>query len=786
LVDKGPAIANPFLWVEDRIMKNEVMLDEAAQELFEALGGIDRSDRVVDRAHAGEDLASALDKEETRMDAWRILLIEFVFRLAAHFKGMRLTGTTGDAASDLNGLFPHLERLLRMPDRGTRILLRFRGMLAGLGDKKNRGLDYVLDYGPVTVDIPIVKAMVNRRGIGASHLPGRLAAAFELFNAMDITTCRLSLREWSDDAREQMRLCLEALGRYFVGISRGLPLLNRDPSVPVPGPEIVFDAHRRPDANLTMLAGVNRMTVASVQALAHKVSLRIHQADEDSPLHRYANVYEAMFAFKNLKERLIRPPIEINNVRWLIAETDEEVIGREKAAVGRLVMEKLGGSPQRAAVLMEGIYGVDFPDLAADALEARLGRVSDFLNDIEADRGNQPVEKEILTRVHERLDQVSEGVFDNLSMADVPDGSRRAKGEGGGWRFNERLLGLLAFFRRRFGTRKKMRQIGQHPVDLDPQDYETIAEDYGIGTEEAKALVDLLKGCFDKEGRFLRQAFEQGIPALARYETKIFEFLWQFLQEIRRREDRVAFLNALQTLIDRMQQRKNALKTVLRAFLGTPGDVSFADRNALILANLLLRKYNKELRMDIEVSPEEILRVRDGLDRAAATDIAMFLNEKREAVFAKVRAIHLRTKEGLDGKRDESALPIRYLLSLERESYIFFSLAGGDVGHRVLCAAVAEYGNPDAEIYHLAGSNRALKGLIQLLRVAVQGLERFKRPEDLVLLQQVKGADGKFYALSKDKDAVYALEGVMKWIGKAMEQGGRGLQNTIASKDAIG
>lgn len=98
-------------------MKKEILLDEAAQNLFEALGGIDRSDRTgdVDRGQGG--LASTLVEEETPMDERRLLLIEFVFRLAGYFKGLRLSGASGENAAEMQGLFPYLEKLVQMPDR---------------------------------------------------------------------------------------------------------------------------------------------------------------------------------------------------------------------------------------------------------------------------------------------------------------------------------------------------------------------------------------------------------------------------------------------------------------------------------------------------------------------------------------------------------------------------------------------------------------------------------------------------------------------------------------------
>lgn len=752
-------------------MKKEIVLDEAAQNLFKALGGIDTSARVIASVHDGGDLSFALGAEETRLDEWRILLVEFIFRLAGHLRGLRLTGMTDQRAAEVDELFQYLSQLLLMPDRGGRMLLRFRGMLHGIGGKGGRESDYVLSYGPVTVDIPIVKAIVNRRGVGASHLPGRLASAFDLFSLMEITTCHISLKAWTEETREHLRLSLQALGDYFIGASRAPGLVKR----PLPGPgaasTVVFDAHQRPDPNLTMLARVNRLTTESVQGLADKVSQLLSKADDASPLNQYAGTYEAMFAFKNLRERLARPPIEINNVRWIIAERDEEVVSREKAAVGRLVMEKFSDSPTKAALLIQSIYGADFPDLDADALDARLERVTDFLDEIEPDGEDPRVEKEVLGSMRERLDQVPDEVFDHLSIEDSVDKGQPGKEDSRGRRLHEKLQGMVSFFKHRFGTRRKMRQMIHHSVDFDASDYETIAEDFGITAEDARTLIDLFKSCFDEKGYFLRPAFERNIPGFVRYEKKVFDFLWHYLKEIRRREDRVAFLNSIQKLIDQMKHREGALKTILEDFLGSSRSVSFSDRNALILANLLIRKYNKELRMDIEISPEEILRVRDGLDAESIRSVARFLDERREPVFRKIQAIHFKTKKMLNGMDNGSSLPIRYLLSLERECYIFFSLVGGSLSHRIMAGAVREYGNPDSEMYHLARSGRALKGLIQLLRVTVRGLGRFGEAEDLTLLKQVKAAEAGFYALTKDDGVTHAIEGVMKWIGNAIEHG---------------
>jgi len=748
-------------------VKKDIVLDEAAQYLFESLGGIDTSPQAVTGSYSDGDLSSALGEEETRMDESRILLIEFAFRLAGHLSGLRLTGITAQRKSEIDELFGYISRLVNMPDRGRKILLRFRGMLFSAEGKNGQESDYVLSLGPVAVDIPIVKAVANRRGLTASHLPGRLTRAFELFSSMEISTLHISLKEWTEEEKKRMHLCLHALGRYFVDSARSATALTRQgPKTGSPA-TLVFNQHQKADPSLTMLAVVNKLKIETAQGLVDKISNMLRQADPSSPLNQHASIYEAVFAFKNLREKLIRPPIEINNVRWLIASKDEEVVTREKAAVGRLVMDKFNDSPQKAAQLIESIYGTDFPDLEAGALDARLERVTDFLDEIEEDSQNELVEKEVLDRMHDRLEQVPEEVFDNLNVGEPGDVEGGKEGPGGQG-LHQKLSGMVSFFKHRFGTKKKMQQMMNQPVDFDAQDYETIAQDFDITPDDAGTLVQLLKSCFNEKGHFLRSTFETNIPAFAKYEKKVFEFLWYYLKEIPVKNDRVAFLNSIQSLISQMKQRKKAIRIVLDDFIHSPEEVSFTDRNALILANLLVRKYNKELRMDVEITPEEVLLVKDGLDTDVARDIAAFIDEKREPIFNKIRTIHRKTKELIDRGDKDASMPIRYLLSLERECYIFLSLVGRTTARRIVYGAVKEYGNPGSEIYHLAKSPQNMKALIQLLRVSVRGLWRFSETEDIILLKELLAAEGDFYILTKREAEKYAIAGVMKWIGEAI------------------
>ena len=757
-------------------MKKDIQLDEAAQKLFESLDGIDITPSSTTGTNREGDLSSALGEEETRRDEWRIVLLELASRLAGHLSGLKLKGITEHSESEINELFDYISKLAQMPDRGKDILLRFRGMSFSTGGKTSEEPDYVLSFGPVTVDIPIAKAAANRRGLTASHLPGRLSRAFEIFSSMEINTLHISIGEWTDEARKKMRVCLQAVGRYFLDTAGSAAILTSQQGKTGTSSTVVFSEHHKPDPNLTMLGAINRLTPETTQGLVKKISDMVRQADPSSPLNHYASVYEAIFAFKDLRKKLLRPSIEINNVRWLIAGKNEEVITQEKAQIGRLVMEKFGNSPQKAAELIESIYGSGFPDLEADALDVRLNRVTDFLDDIEGSDREDLVEKEVLDSVHDRLDQVPDEVFDNLSIGEPNVDGENEKEGAGEKRLRYKLFDMVSFFKRRSGTKKKMREMISKNIDFDVQDYETIAQDFGITPDDAGNLMELLKSCFDAKGHFVRAAFEKNIPAFAKYEKKVFEFLWYYLKEIMVRDDRVAFLNSIQTLISQMKQRKKALRVLLEDCIGSPEKISFSDRNALILANVLIRKYNKELWTDIEITPEEVLLVRDGLDRDVIKEIAPFLDEKQELVFGKVRRIHRKAKEMIDSGVEDKPVPLRYLFSLERECAIFLSLVGGPTAHKILHGVVQEYGNPESEIYHLTTSAKHMKEFMRLLQVSARGLGRFSEMEDITLLKEVHAAEEGFSNLTKAETGRYAVSGTMKWINKTIKHfGGKGV-----------
>ena len=282
--------------------------------------------------------------------------------------------------------------------------------------------------------------------------------------------------------------------------------------------------------------------------------------------------------------------------------------------------------------------------------------------------------------------------------------------------------------------------------------------------------MQLLRECFDAKGRFNKVGFEACVTSLARYEEKVFEILWHFLKQPMPREDRIAFLNALQLLFVKMKKPELALQVLLNDFLEEPDRVNLFDRNGVMLANLLLRRYNKELEIDIEITPEEVFLVRDGLNREAAAAALMMVDQQSSAFFEKIRTIHRHVINSLDRTvKSEGDLETKYLLSLEREIHIFVSLLSGDIARSVLRSALNEYGNPDSEIYQMSSEATIFEAFLLHLKVIFRGLGRAGDVSDEWIIEHAANRREEFMALSTENRHAVLVDRVLEWSEKAKE-----------------
>lgn len=738
-----------------------ITLDEDAQKLFKELGGL--SERLPASVGGGSESDSEFSKAEAAQDQTKLFMIQLAHQVTAFFSAAHFLQGMKTGRDEMAELTQALNKLARLDRRDDRLLIRFRGFPTGVKTPPDN--DYIIRFDGLEIDAAEGVALYKRMGVQMSHLPGRISKAFKVLADNGISTLSLTIpREPLKPDRplfKHLHTCLQIISRFGEARKRSADIEihtgGRNKHLPV-----MVDESGKPDFNLTLTAGLNDMTLESMAALVHRVD-RWMTRTPDNP---FFGIYDAIFGLRQLKGKLIKPPIEINNIQWLAMEGRRQPLSAkeatEKAQVARLATHHFDATPHQAARSLQAVYGDDYHQVTAPRLVQRLHHASRLLTAAEKDGSCHRVEKEVLRNIRGRIEQVKDDVFDDLAIGQT--GIKLRSGDGKEMAVesvNGKLRKLLAGHKGRIRTQRKMKNLVRKPMKFSEQDYRIIARDYQVTVEAAKDLIGLLKQCFDAKGHFLRSVFERFIPAFATHEKKVFSVLWHYLKETPHRSDRVAFLNALQLLIARIKEPAYAVEMLLQDALRNPEVIDFSDRNAFMLANILVRTYNKEIDIDIELTPEEVLAVQNGLDREVTAAMARWIDGQQPRFLKKMRTVHSQVALSMESGQ---TLPPRFLLSLEREIYIFLALIGGTTARTVLRSALKAYGSPQAAVYRMAESHRHTEALLQQLTVVIRGVGRIGQNHDLPTLQRIRSDQIGFGHLWEGSRATGKIRRLMHWV----------------------
>lgn len=743
----------------------DILLDEEADKLFRELGGIDTSDKTIPSGYRPEDLDEGLREEEARLDTYRVLLVELSHLLSAYFRDVQYWEEAKAETEHFAAIVGTLRELAQMPDHDGSVLVRYRGSPSD--PKISVVNDYVILFGDLMLDLDMMPSVIKRQGTRASHLGGRLNKAFQVFSDTGINNIHLNVMAENPASLEHLLICLRILSRYNQALENDSPIVfsKNDDRISLP---ICLDEKRKADINLTLVAGLNGVNTQTMETLVRKIEQLMERADAASSWEPHASIYNAMFTVKQLKDKLIEPPLAVNNARWLMVDRSYDGISREKAQVVRFVVDKFGGTPHDTVRVIDSVYSNDYGGVNTKHLVSRLESATDLISNIEEEEKGSQFEQEVLRNVQGRMGQVDDAVYDDLMVQKDTVAYQRDGEETVLSHLNAKLIRMIQFYIRRSKTRQKIKNIVSEPIDFDARDYETIGRDFGIPSEAAENLISLLKGCFDAEGHFHRSIFEKNIPEFIRHERKVFEFLWHYTKETPHRNDRIAFLNSLQLLTAQMRKPHRAVYALLDDFYHDPTKINYSDRNGLMLATLFLRKYNKELNLDIELTPEEILLVKEGLNEEVVRLTSTMIDKAQANFFDKVRTIRHSIFRALEGDSDdEQTMTFKYLLSLEREAHIFLSLLRGTTARSVVRNAAKVYGFPESAVYHLTESRKHLQALLQHLKVVIRGLARVGGRKDLALLEEIRSSEGGFLNLGKDAQYEELVKRTMEWVDVA-------------------
>ena len=776
-------------------------MGESTEKLFEQLGGTGTPSIKAPSPQPLEKPSDEMPGQDESLDRWRIFLVELAYLLNASFQDAHYWEGVKAEKDTFRQFVRILRELEQMPVQDRIIRISFRGSQS---TKVSDKIDYMIEYGDVIVDLPVITALTRRMGLRVKHLEGRLKKSFEAFAAQGIITLNVIIPEDSDESLESMRVSLRVISCFNHAVETSSPIVYAKDGEQFSLLPIV-DELNQPDPNLTLVAALNGLRPETMHDLVQKVK-NVMQGQNLAPSDRQSlNIYQGMYKIKSLRQKLSKPPLEINSNKSAVTATHQATAtadaagpsagtgggigqapghdlgsgidpGVVKARVAQFVKQGFGNSPENAKQIMKSIYGRDFKKISQHDLGERLILVTDLLQTLEQSPKGQDLLQEVLNRIQGGMDQIPHELFDDLVVDNNEIKLWSDNGEVAVDNVDDRLVNVIDRAKQQSAKKKKKRTALNPAADFSLQDYETITRDFDISTQDAEEIINLFKSCFDGQGNFLRASFEKKVTEFARCKKKVFEILWAFLKETSRRNDRLPFLNSLQLLVRETNKPIQAIKVLLSDFVMDPASIEYPDRNAVMLANQFLRTYNKEINMDIEITPEEVLLVIEGLDTSAANYARWKVDGEQKTFFEKFVTIRKKLLQSLDeDSSDAQHLPLRFLLALEREIHIFLSLVGGESAYTVVRGALNVYGNPASQVYQLRESRNNMSALLQHLAVLIRGFGRLGQAKDLTLLDEVKGRQDGFLSLRDDARHDSLVRRIIGWIDAS--------QNNITSRN---
>ena len=740
-------------------------LDPEAQMLFEQFSGMESWKSEKKAGQSAESLAQSLLNEQRRLDAVRILLIELAYWISRYLKVDAFASDESAESKAFHKLSGIISKLTDLSGGLGCAFIRYRGSSTDV--QLPNKYDYEVIVGNTAVDGLMAPRVARRNPQIASRLPDHLMDAFSVFADYGVNNIYLELPDNPAGHLSALQLCLRILSGFRSARQTGTPI-----QVEMEGHRqvlpVVSDENMFPDPNLTLLAGINRLSLKSMESLVNKVAQVLQKKDRTAALGRFADIYNAAMGFPKVRAQLKKPLVELNNIKWLMMEAQDEAVSLEKAYIAQLAMETVGASPQKVAKMIKSIYGDDYAKVNKHLLMERLHLSSDLLNAAGKRDPEKKVRKEMLVNLHQRLGQVKDHVIDEVEVSE-DSGQSRDSAPAPPDAVHSQIYHMVKFFKGRSVAHKKMVGMVHRPIEFKSQDYEVLAKDFRIDLADARDLVENLKTCFGDEGRFKKSGFHAAIQHFSKYEQKLFGFLWHHMKDAILPDDRIPFLNALQELTARMNQPNRAFKILLEDICSDPETVQFSDNKAVMLANLIVHRPDKAL-ANYEITPEDIVLDRHNLDPTVVQYAAWRIDKDREQFFTKVQTIHKKLSEALSlGATSEKQIPASVLLNLERELYIFLSLVECEAGKPILRSAVSEYGDPGAEIYHLKESDAFMGGILQNLRVALRGVGTVGNMGDVAILESVKGHNEDFQRLKNDRQFRAQARMVTEWADEAIK-----------------
>ncbi len=738
---------------------------------------------------------------------WKVLLGEFIHLLSLFWVHSQTAITARASEVLFNQLLQHSDILKRMPKNDGGILVRriHYQPYANLSSP-----DYLVLFGSVMINSK--EKISSEASRQLAQLKRTLGKAFESFAEQGIHSLHLRLPGRSLEKIEQFRFSLHILTRYYMAASEGTSVAFRyyGRSLTVP---LITGANGLADPNLTVMAALNGLSTINARELIkqadayHKINMS-DTTDLSKPVPP-VDYYDRIFKVRSLRSQIIRPPVEINRLIrpdalhkvGLAPLSRRDRIGQAATQAGETgpgEIEKFGDAskqigekssnpvaavdrhnlvkyvnevdPQLGAEL-DALFAADYADLDPADLGKRFADISRLLFYVDKQHQNPAVTESFLEILREKMRAVPDEVLaEIITQRQSLKIIHRARTVLVGL-VHPRLFDLISLIKEHVVAQQRMLIIKEIAFNVDPCHMNTMADGFGISVSEAHQIFGLLGGCFGGSGSFIRSTFESRIDAMTRHENVIFEVLWCFLKQTPQRKDRLNFLNAIQLLMARLNDPKRALQFLLADICQYPSQIDFTDRNAFALANVLLHKENKELYIDVNRTPEDVLKIQRPLNKEVRRYAVWRLEVDQGRFLGKMRTIAGMAHKVLTGYYGNERKPfeLTFLMALEREAFIFSALIGGYTARLVLREAMRNYADPDAAIYRHESLRQHLSQLILHLQIIVRALGRIGNYHDIEQLRALERKADLFVNLDSHPAHGIKVKQMLKWIPETVK-----------------
>jgi hypothetical protein len=194
------------------------------------------------------------------------------------------------------------------------------------------------------MDREAVAMMIRRVGDHMTYLKALVSKAFTTFDSCKVLTLHLKLTGDTPELFERLRTSIAIIAKYPRALRKAedIEIHHNGDIVKL---ALMKDEKGLPDPNLTMLAGLNAIQADAMKMLVKEVCNWIKESDTSTGAHRYAGIYDAIAGVKNLRQKLILPPIELNNIRWLLLDRTVGKLPKQRPRSRDLWMKNLRTPP---------------------------------------------------------------------------------------------------------------------------------------------------------------------------------------------------------------------------------------------------------------------------------------------------------------------------------------------------------------------------------------------------------------------------------------------------------